>query len=107
MPLQALDVGCWGMSGPVPDAIRLLKMTHSGNYGWTSLGVKVALQPPTANRKPTDASRDGAQINQKSAPLKEVGVMQVMVRADHRGENYANETSKREGVPETKGVAYQ
>jgi hypothetical protein len=41
--------------------------------------VKVALQPPTANRKPTDASRDGAQINQKSAPLKEVGVMQVMV----------------------------
>jgi len=28
MPMQSPDVGCWGMSGPVPDAVRLPKMTH-------------------------------------------------------------------------------
>jgi len=36
-----------------------------------------------------------------------MGVMQVMIRGDTRGKNYANETSKCEGVPETKGVACQ
>jgi hypothetical protein len=33
--------------------------------------------------------------------------MQVMIRGDTRGKNYANETSKCESVPETKGVACQ
>jgi hypothetical protein len=37
MPLRSPDVRCWEMNGPNSDAVRGLKMTHSGH----SCGLKL------------------------------------------------------------------